>query len=62
MQGLGQFLLVVTFFVTLMTALTGILGTITKRESHMRGARFGVYAVAGLNIAMALILSHDLHA
>jgi cytochrome c-type biogenesis protein CcmF len=58
MQGLGQFLLIVTFFVTLLTAFTAIIGATTKREVLMRGARFGVYAVAGLNIAMALILTH----
>lgn len=58
MQEFGQFLLILSFFATLVTALTAMAGAMTRRADLMRGARFGVYAVAALNVAMALVLTH----
>ena len=39
MQELGQLLLLVTFFVTLATALTGIAGAVTRNAAMMRLVR-----------------------
>ena len=58
MQELGQFLLLVTFFVTLSTALLAIAGALTRQGAMMRASRYGLYAAALLYVAMALILSH----
>ena len=58
MQELGQFLLLVTFFVTLSTALLAIAGALTRQGAMMRASRYGLYASALLYVAMALILSH----
>jgi cytochrome c-type biogenesis protein CcmF len=58
MQELGQFLLLVTFFVTLSTALLAIVGAVTRHGEMMRASRYGLYASAALYVAMALILSH----
>ena len=59
MQDLGQLLLLVTFFATLATSLTAVAGAVSKNATLMRAARYGVFAVAGLNVAMAIILSHS---
>jgi cytochrome c-type biogenesis protein CcmF len=59
MQDLGQLLLLVTFFTTLATCLTAASGALTKNATLMRAARYGVFAVAGLNVAMAIVLSHS---
>ncbi|MGM0575476.1 MAG: cytochrome c-type biogenesis CcmF C-terminal domain-containing protein [Myxococcota bacterium] len=58
MQELGQFLLLVTFLATLTTALTAVAGALTQNLALMRGARYGLYGVAALNIAMAIVLTH----
>ncbi|MFT7578652.1 MAG: cytochrome c-type biogenesis protein CcmF [Myxococcota bacterium] len=58
MQDFGQFLLFVSFFVTLATALTAVAGAVTKNERMMRGARSGLYASTLLAIAMAVVLTH----
>jgi cytochrome c-type biogenesis protein CcmF len=60
MQPLGQLLLVVTFFVTLGTALTAAGGALLKNPTWMRAARQGVFATAALSVAMAIILTHGL--
>ena len=59
MQDLGQLLLLVTFFATLATCLTAVSGALTKNATLMRAARYGVFAVVGLNVAMAIVLSHS---
>ena len=58
MQPLGTLLLVVAYFTTLATALTAIFGAVTRNETLVRGARYGVYANVALYIAMAGILWH----
>ena len=58
MQDIGQVLLLLTFFATLTTALTAAAGALSRSASLMRGARFGVVAVALLNVAMAIVLTH----
>ncbi|MCA9514946.1 MAG: heme lyase CcmF/NrfE family subunit, partial [Myxococcales bacterium] len=58
MQDLGQLLLVVAFFMTLVTALTAILGAITRDDRLMRGARSGLYATTLVCLAMAVVLTH----
>ncbi|MBL8783733.1 MAG: heme lyase CcmF/NrfE family subunit, partial [Deltaproteobacteria bacterium] len=58
MQELGQLLLVITFLVTLATAFTGAFGAVTKRPTWMRGARHGLFAVALLSVAMAIVLTY----
>jgi len=58
MQEIGQLILVTTFLVTLATAVTAAIGAITKRQTWMRGARHGLFAVGLMCIAMAVILTH----
>lgn len=58
MQDLGQLLLIVAFFMTLTTALTAIVGAVTRDERLMRGARSGLYATTLVCLAMAVILTH----
>ncbi|MCC6623194.1 MAG: cytochrome c biogenesis protein CcsA [Deltaproteobacteria bacterium] len=58
MQEIGQLLLVVTFVVTLATAVTAIFGAVSRHPAWMRGARYGLVAIALLSVAMAAILTH----
>ncbi len=58
MQDFGQLLLLVSFFVTLVTALTAIAGAVSRNDALMRGARWGAYGVAWLAVAMAIVLTH----
>ncbi len=58
MQDFGQFLLVVTFFVTLATAVTAVAGALTRNVALMRGARWGLYGSTVLACAMAIVLTH----
>jgi len=57
-QEIGQLLLVLTFVVTLATAVTAIFGAASKNAAWMRGARYGLLAAALLSVAMAAILTH----
>lgn len=58
MQSIGQLLLIVTFFAVMATALTAITGALTHNTRLIRSARYGAFAVAALNVAMAIILTH----
>lgn len=58
MQEFGQLLLFVSFFVTLATALTAIVGAVTRNAALMRGARSGLYAATLVNLAMSVVLTH----
>ena len=58
MQELGQFILVLTFFVTLATGATAAIGAITKRNAWMRAARHGLFAIGLMTIALSIILTH----
>jgi len=58
MQEFGQLLLIITFFVALATALTAMTGALTRNLRLMNGARSGLYAIALLSIAMAVVLTH----
>lgn len=58
MQGLGQLLLILTFLVTLGTALTAMAGATRRNAAMMRAARSGLYAACALYVAMAIILTH----
>lgn len=58
MQQFGQLLLLVTFFVTLATALAAMAGAIMRHSTLMRTARYGLFASAGLYVAMSLVLTH----
>lgn len=58
MQDIGQLLLLVTFFVTLTSALTAIVGAVSRNAALIHGARWGLYASTGLSVAMALVLLH----
>ena len=58
MQELGQLLLFVSFFVTLATVLTAIVGAVTRNAALIRGARSGLYTAMLVNIAMAVVLIH----
>ncbi|MFO0750915.1 MAG: cytochrome c biogenesis protein CcsA [Myxococcota bacterium] len=58
MQQFGQLLLVITFLVTLATAVTAIFGAVTKQPGWMRGARYGLLGIALFAVAMAAILTH----
>ncbi len=58
MQPFGHLLLYVAFFATLGTGLTAYYGAITRNERIVRGARYGVYSLCFLYLAMAAILWH----
>ena len=64
MQQTGQFILHVAFLTTIVTVLVAFIGARTKNLDLMRAARYGVYAICLLNVAMAAVmiqslLSHD---
>ena len=58
MQPFGTLLLTVVFFTTIATALAAIYGAISRNETLVRGARYGVYANALIYLAMAGVLWH----
>jgi c-type cytochrome biogenesis protein CcmF len=61
-QAFGHLLLIVVFFTTMATALTAYYGAVTRNNTLVRGARYGVYANVFVYLAMAVVLWHGLYA
>ena len=61
MQGIGQLLLHVAFFATLLTAASAYYAAATRNDRLMRGVRYGMAATMLLYFAMAAVLWHGLY-
>ena len=61
MQGVGQLLLHVAFFTTLLTAASAYYAAVTRNDKLMQGVRYGMLATLLLYLAMSGVLWHGLY-